>query len=458
MNFETTQTAARTPDVAVVGGGAAGLATAAFLARSGLTVTVLERSARVGGRAASDTTNGFVFNRGVHALYRGGAATEVLDELGVEYSGGSPGSASALARGRLYPIPTSLPVLLRTGLLGPLDKFEIARLFRSLPQVPAAEFARVSVEEWLGGRLRSNRVRALMTALARTFLYSPALEIASADTFIGRVQLALKQPVLYVDGGWQTLVDGLQSVAEAAGATVSARALVEQVQPSGKTGMTLRLANGAMLQARSVVLAAGPQDVVRMLGDHLSVEYKRSLEAILPAQVACLDLALSSNLSSRYPAIQDVDSARFLATQSSYARIGPEGSAVLQMVKQLRSDIPTDPMQDQQDLEELIDMAQPGWRSNVVHRVFLPRMEASSMLPTAATGGLAGRPAHVVPGIENCYLAGDWVGPEGYLLDASLASARRVAELVATSLRNGVTPAIHAASARTAALEGSLVS
>jgi len=50
-------------------------------------------------------------------------------------------------------------------------------------------------------------------------------------------------------------------------------------------------------------------------------------------------------------------------------------------------------------------------------------------LPIAKSGGFAGRPGPRVPGIEDLYLAGDWVGPEGFLVDASLASARRAAWL-----------------------------
>jgi hypothetical protein len=36
-----------------------------------------------------------------------------------------------------------------------------------------------------------------------------------------------------------------------------------------------------------------------------------------------------------------------------------------------------------------------------------------------------------VPGAEGIYVAGDWVGPEALLADASLASARRAAAAVA---------------------------
>jgi hypothetical protein len=32
--------------------------------------------------------------------------------------------------------------------------------------------------------------------------------------------------------------------------------------------------------------------------------------------------------------------------------------------------------------------------------------------------------------LDNLYLAGDWIGPEGFLVDASVASARRAAQLI----------------------------
>src|SRR3712207_7041383 len=43
---------------------------------------------------------------------------------------------------------------------------------------------------------------------------------------------------------------------------------------------------------------------------------------------------------------------------------------------------------------------------------------------------ISGRPGPRRPDIANLYLAGDWVGPEGFLVDASTASARRAARLL----------------------------
>jgi hypothetical protein len=51
------------------------------------------------------------------------------------------------------------------------------------------------------------------------------------------------------------------------------------------------------------------------------------------------------------------------------------------------------------------------------------------MLPTAEGGGYAGRPGTQVPGIDNLYLAGDWIG-DGFLSDASFNSARLASQQI----------------------------
>ncbi|MNP80076.1 hypothetical protein D3C76_1780670 [compost metagenome] len=48
----------------------------------------------------------------------------------------------------------------------------------------------------------------------------------------------------------------------------------------------------------------------------------------------------------------------------------------------------------------------------------------------AANGGLPNRPGPQVKGRPGLYVAGDWVGSEGLLLNASLASAKEAATLI----------------------------
>jgi hypothetical protein len=78
---------------------------------------------------------------------------------------------------------------------------------------------------------------------------------------------------------------------------------------------------------------------------------------------------------------------------------------------------------------------QLGWREVVVERRFLPNIMVSNALVTAAHGGMKGRPGPAVPGTDDMFVAGDWVGSRGMLVDASLASAQEAAKLIQEARR-----------------------
>ncbi len=92
-------------NVAVVGGGLAGLTASALLAQQGAHVTVLEAAGELGGRARTTVRDGYHFNLGPHALYRSGAGARVRRRLGAEVRGGrmSPGGLRFASCGVLLP-------------------------------------------------------------------------------------------------------------------------------------------------------------------------------------------------------------------------------------------------------------------------------------------------------------------------------------------------------------------
>jgi phytoene dehydrogenase-like protein len=193
------------------------------------------------------------------------------------------------------------------------------------------------------------------------------------------------------------------------------------------------LRDGAQLGAADVVLAVPAPDAARLLGRWSDSPLGQTLQRLVPAQVACLDVALARLPDPRYPVVFDLEEPRFLSVQSMFARVAPEGGAVIHAVKQLDPRAASDPHQDRADLERLLDRLQPGWREAVVERRFLPHMPGTSALPLASSGGLAGRPGYRADDIPNVYFAGDWVGPRGFLVDASLDSAREVAQHILRS-------------------------
>ena len=111
------------------------------------------------------------------------------------------------------------------------------------------------------------------------------------------------------------------------------------------------------------------------------------------------------------------------------ARLAPEGGHAVHVAKYLAPD-DRDAARHERELEACCDLVQPGWRDELAQRRYLPNMTVINAAVHAGKDGLAGRPGPAVPGFDNVYVAGDWVGGEGWLSDASLASARRAADLV----------------------------
>lgn len=424
MEIEQRQT-----DIAIIGGGLTGLTAACYLAEAGFSVTLFEKAAKPGGRASTNNHSGYLFNRGAHAIYTGGAATEVMQELGINYPHGGPKDAYLYQQGALNLLPTGLGTLLQSKFLSVGDKLEFARVLTKLVSLKPGTVAHVSIQDWLD-QIKSPMVRQVIAALARSFSYSTALELISMEMFAEKVQLILKNPIHYVDGGWQTLVDMLQQKARQAGAHIISSARVESVVTGDGQVQGVRLRDGQVINAAAVVVATSPKEAARLVDVHQHPAFHQMVGELLPGQLACLDVALSK-LPSRFTAVIDMEQPRFLTIQSLFSRIAPEGGAMICLFKELHPEQHTDPHADERDLENFLDVLQPGWRDVLVKRVFLPRIDAVGTLPLARVGGYKGRPAEEVPGVRNLYLAGDWVGAEGFLLDTSMASARRVSRLLA---------------------------
>jgi phytoene dehydrogenase-like protein len=426
-----------TPDteVIVIGGGVAGLAAAAFIAKEGKSVSVFEQSHALGGRAQTKEQNGFYLNLGPHALYRGGRGIEVLRELGVEPKGRVPSVSGAFAvkDNIKHTFPAGAVSLFTTSLFGLSAKLEAARFLASIAKIDTERLMNVSVSEWLDRTFSHNEVKEFILAAFRVATYTNAPDLMSAGTALSQLQKAFDKSVLYLDGGWQTIVDGLQDVAQRAGVSVHTGVKVDAVTRDTDGWVNgVRLSDGSNIRTSMVLIASNPSTAVRLVENASDTSLSKWMETAIPVRAACLDVALSRLPKEKATFALGMDRPLYLSVHSASARLAPDGSALIQTAKYLPPDDLDSAEDVERELERLLDLVQPGWRELLVSRRFLPDMTVINSMPLAKLGGTYGRPDSEVSDIPGLFIAGDWVGNEGMLVDASLSSARKAAKAIAS--------------------------
>lgn len=287
------------------------------------------------------------------------------------------------------------------------------------------EIQRISTEDWLKKRIHHRDVFDLLVTLCRVVTYANDPEIQSAGSTLSQLQMAISGGVIYLDGGWQTLVNGLISEALKARVRIFSGKRVSNVKEA--------IINSSI--SAETIMPLWKIEVSDLLGDSkpdlLSyIDGKRTERRINPVRAACLDVALSTLPNPSILVAVGIDSPFFLSVHSASAKLAPKGGALIHVMKYLGSTHESNPSSDKLGLEAFLDAIQPGWRNVVVRQRFLPSMIVYNAIVTAEQGGIIGRPDTKVPKTENLYIVGDWVGSEGLLADASFASAKRAAEQI----------------------------
>jgi len=211
--------------------------------------------------------------------------------------------------------------------------------------------------------------------------------------------------VLYVDGGFFSIVTALERKVQVRPGT---RALA--LAP-GRDSIELNTDEGRLVGRRVILAPGGPAATLALLpGDPGWGDLGG------PVIAACLDVGVDMVPTPGY--VLGIDEPLYATTQSPPARQAPEGAAVVAVLRYGGSDRSRD------ELGAYLRHAGVT-ESHVVVQRFLPRMVVASTMPRAGNGGLPGRPSVRASGLEGVFVAGDWVGPDGLLTDAALASGHR---------------------------------
>ncbi len=421
--------------IAVVGAGLGGLVCANYLARGGRSVTLFEKAQAPGGRARTQETKGFRFNQGAHALYNTGAAARVLSDLGIRYSGGGPTASDLriLADGQLHPTPATFRKMLSTKIIDRRSKARALRVFTRMRKFNPAQFERETWREWLDREAGAFDLSALIEMTFRLVTYANDPTLASACPAVEYFQKS-SDGVTYLDGGWQVLIDGLQSEARRLGVELRTGSPVEGVDYDGHV-KAVRLKDGTQLGFKSAVLAVDPAVAISLLGGEQSDAVSPRMTGLRPVRSASWQVGLSRLPNPACPYVLGMDKPVYCSAHSNWASLAPSGGVVLHLEKYLGTATPSRPDKDREELEALLELAQPGWQDCQVAQRFLPEMVTCSSLAEASRGGLTGRPSIQSEAVEGLYFVGDWVGTEGNLCDASMASAALTAKTILRSER-----------------------
>lgn len=404
-------------DVIVIGAGLAGL-TAGATATAGGADTVVLDAHQAGGRARTVAKGPYVFNMGAHALYVGGPGAPILRSLGVEPDGvPSPFPRYKLVKdGKLHLMPSGPTSVMRTTAMGAAAKVQFARLMGTLPALRAHKLAGVSVDEWIADHNLRPDAEAIVRALIRLSTYTADTAEFSADAVIRQLQIGARPGVLYLHGGWAQLIEGLSRKVQ-----VADRTKAVWIEPS-PSGFGVHTVDG-VVRARQVIVASGTPTATRALlpDDPGWAGLGR------PVTAACLDLGVTRVPQPGYAL--SADEPLLAVVQCPPARQAPEGRAVVQAIRYGATEADADRLSLDGQVARIGVNA-----SDIEASRFLARMVVAGSTPRAADGGLAGRPKVTDSGQRGVYIAGDWVGPEGLLADAAIASGHEAARFALRSL------------------------
>ncbi|WP_338448794.1 FAD-dependent oxidoreductase [Niallia oryzisoli] len=364
-------------DVVIIGGGLTGLTAAVFLAQGGKRVAVLEKGKGFGGRAVTKEMAGSYFNLGPHAFYKKGVAARVLRELGIKLEGGSPSTKGAIyVEEQKFQLPGTMMDLFRTKLLTWKEKREFVSLLMNIQRMNPQNFYNQTIQQWVETRLKSKRNQELFYAFCRLASYINAPTIANAGVILRQLKTSLNGAV-YVDGGWQTIIDQLKEKAEKLGVVLLNNCKVEQVDmhEEVKVISLTKVGGQKKIGAGWVLFTAAPKEILRLVKDIQHTHLGNMLSNSIPVKAACLDVALSRLTEPQQHFALDFENSLYYSNHSQAAKLAVNPKhQVVHVMKYLTPGGNPQPDQVKTQLAAFLEKNQPGWEVNLVAQRYIPHL------------------------------------------------------------------------------------
>lgn len=413
-------------DIVIIGGGLAGYVAANYLAKSKLSILLLEKGNKSGGRARTNIVNHHYFNFGPHALYKKGKATSILEELDIKLSGKSPKlDCCLIENNQSYHAPFTPLTLFSTRFLKGKERLEWATVLLKLMSTESEVLTPYTFENWVKQTTQSEKVQSLLFLLTKLTTYCRAPERVSAKVVVSQLKLVMKG-VLYLDGGWQTIIDQLHNKAVIGGITIQTHTTVKEIHPLERENFQLILSSDEAINSRYVLSTVGPKELSQMIVKNEPSPQIDAFNHIPSIQGASLDVALTHLPNPNLLFAMGITEPYYYSVHSHYARLSKdENSTVLHVFKYFHPDEQIDTKLVKNELQNFLEKIQPGWKKHEIASRFIPKITVNQRLPQIDDEK---RFLRSETDIQGLYIAGDWTSSDHILADAAVYTGKKAAE------------------------------
>lgn len=292
-------------NIAIVGGGITGMSAADELSRHGLTCTIWEKDATVGGLAGSFKVNGVYLEKFYHHLFTSDQAMATLiDRLGLGDDLEWLPTTNSFYINRIYRLSTPLD-LLRFSHLSFIDRIRMGLLYLSTRFIQDwRELETITAKEWLIRRAGRAVYEGVWRPLLRGKFGRYADQIAAVWIW-NKLKLRggsrgkkQEERLGYLREGFGRAIDAWEKVLRDRGVEIRLNSPVEEVPIDGgrATGV---VAAGQFYPFDQVIVTTAPE-IFLQIAPNLPADYRAQLAQIAYLANVCLVMRLDRSLSGTY--------------------------------------------------------------------------------------------------------------------------------------------------------------
>jgi phytoene dehydrogenase-like protein len=276
-------------DVVVIGGGIAGTAIAAILARAELKVLLLEKNSRLGGSCSAYSRNGYSVDYGTHLSSRGASCPigEVARRIGcthaIEFRSlpvlmriRGLGLNTVVPGSRMYLPLIALWTLLQTK-CGFKDLIGCAKIFNEILFMSEREIEEANdtdLATYLQRRIPNPQLRILTQIVVGLFFVVPPNLCSAGEAIWCARKILTEYSIGYPRGGASRIPNVFAAEARRRGAVVAMGACITQIEVAKGRVAGVITSDGTRYRSSTVVSTLPPAITVRLCGsEHFPQQY-----------------------------------------------------------------------------------------------------------------------------------------------------------------------------------------